>query len=328
LFKNFIAYLKNEGHECIVVIRDKDVTRKLMEYYKIEYECLSSPGKGLFDAFKELISRTYKIIRLHKKHSFDYAFGTSVSIGFLTLFSRGKVISYNLNEDDDAVVPLYCWLAYPFSTFICNPDCLKFKRWKKKRLLHNSYHELAYLHPDNFSADKSILNKYNLKPGRYIIARFSALTAHHDVNAEGISKELWTRIESLLKGYEIVKSIENASTHTIEPQDMHHILAFAKMVVSDSQTMTIEAAVLGIPALRINTFIGKSTVIDELEKKYSLAVGIQPGNMNDITDTLKSMLEKKALSEGKKKLKRLFQDKCDLNKWIQLQFNKMLSYES
>ena len=37
----------------------------------------------------------------------------------------------------------------------------------------------------------------NLIPQQYIIVRLSALTAHHDMKAEGITKELEQQIEKL-----------------------------------------------------------------------------------------------------------------------------------
>ena len=49
----------------------------------------------------------------------------------------------------------------PFSTKIFNPSCLKYNKWKNKRVLYDSYHELAYLHPNYFTPDAQILNKYD-----------------------------------------------------------------------------------------------------------------------------------------------------------------------
>jgi len=329
LFKNFIKYLKKKKHNVVTVCRNKDVTTKLLDFYEIRYFCLSEPGNNLIGMLKELLIRDYKVFKLHNNQNFNLAFGTSLSIAHLSALT--KVKSINFNEDDDSVVLYYAYLTYPFTTTIVNPDCIKFKKWHNKRLFVPSYHELAYLHPNNFKPNKEVLKKYRLEEKKYIIIRFSALKAHHDTKAKGISNSLWTNLNVLISKYKykVIKSIENSNYCEIEPWDMHHILAFAKIIISDSQTMTIEGAVLGIPSIRINTFIGKSTVIEELEKKYKLAIGFLPNQEEDVLLTIKAILsDQKIDSLWKERLEKLLREKDDLNKWMIEYFNKLnLDYE-
>ncbi len=315
LFKNFIKYLTGKGIKVVTTSRDKEITNMLLEHYGIEYVSLSAPRKGLFNMFLELLVRDYEILKLHRKHQFTYAFGTSVSIAHLSAITQVK--SYNFNEDDDDVVALYTNITYPFCTKIINPDCLRYNKWRERRVLYPSYHELAYLHPNNFKADESVLQKYGLEKGKYVIFRLVALAAHHDIGAKGISAALKAKMQAELSGYHIVESFEGKAGNKVDPWDMHHLLAFAKMIISDSQTMTIEAAVLGIPAIRINTFIGKSTVIDELEQKYLLAYGFFPHQEQTILDTLKSLLANTSLEQDwKQKQQTFLNDKVDFNNWM------------
>jgi len=51
---------------------------------------------------------------------------------------------------------------------------------------------------------------------------------------------------------------------------MHSLLYYATMFIGDSQTMTSEAAMLGTPSLKLNSFAGKLSVPNELEQKYQL----------------------------------------------------------
>lgn len=333
LFKNFMRFLKNEHVPFIIATRDKEVTNTLISHDGFGFHSLSSPGKGLLAMGKELIVRDLSIFGLHRKHKFTHAFGTSVSIAHLSMVS--KVKSYNFNEDDDDVVPLYTKITYPFSTKIINPDCLNYKKWKNKRVLHSSYHELAYLHPNNFTPDINIIKSYDLQPKKYVIIRLSALAAHHDVGMKGISKDLLAKIKTLLKDYTIIESSELATQYKVKPWDMHHILAFAKMIISDSQTMTIEGAVLGIPALRINTFIDKSTVIAELENKYKLAYGFYPNDENSIVSTIAYLTQNHQIySLWQEKLKIMLNDKIDFNQWMisyyinEIKNNTKLQYDT
>ena len=53
-------------------------------------------------------------------------------------------------------------------------------------------------------------------------------------------------------------------------------MAFATLYIGDSQSMANEAAMLGVPSLRFNDFVGakKIGVMEELEHVYGLTYGI------------------------------------------------------
>ena len=131
----------------------------------------------------------------------------------------------------------------------------------------------------------------------------------------------------LRKDYKIAKSIENERTHQIDRWDMHHIMAFSKMIISDSQTMTIEGAVLGIPAIRVNTFVGQSKVIQELEEKYKLAFGILPTEEELVLRTVRELLYSPDTdTTWAQRRELLLLDKTDLTKWMVNFFRKDLHH--
>lgn len=312
LFKNLINKFKNYGHRIHIVARDKDITLKLLGNLKLEYQVAPINTVPYLHNGLELIHRAILLNKLHKKYKFKYAIGSDTSIAHIM-----NVKSFVVAEDDDDYTKIFSYITYPFVYKVINPSCLRFEKWKDKRVLHNSYHELAYLHPDNFTPDVKILGSYGLEKYKYIVVRFSALKAFHDTKAKGISGKLWYEIEKVLRGYEVIKSVEGERTHRIEPWDMHHIMAFAKMIISDSQTMTIEGAVLGIPSIRINTFVGKSSVIDELERKYKLAIGILPDKEDDILRTIQSILDNPETDKiWAERRAQLLREKVDFNQWL------------
>jgi len=315
LFRNYIDYLKGKGHRVFVVSRKKDVTEKLLDYYKIDHYPVTLAAKTKYGMLKELLERNKFIFNLHKKNKFSAAFGTSASIGFLKL--KYGVPAFNFNEDDDDVIKIYSYLAYSFATKVINPDCLRFNKWRNKRVLHSSYHELAYLHPNNFIPDINIVKSYNLETKKYVIIRLSALQAHHDIGIKGISKELLEIIKENLFEYKIIESTEQNKKYHIKPWDMHHFLAYAKMIISNSQTITAEAAVLGIPSIRINDFVGRISYLEELENKYGLTYGFKPYQKNEIQDKINYILSLKELDyiwQNKRKL--MLSDKIDLTDWM------------
>ena len=137
-----------------------------------------------------------------------------------------------------------------------------------------SYQELAYLHPNHFTADKSVVNGYGIDTNKpYFVMRFASLKAHHDDGIRGINTEIAQRLIDILSPY---GQIYITSERELEPQfepyririnplDMHHVMAFASLYIGDSQTMAAEAGVLGTPFVRFNDFVGRLSYIHELE---------------------------------------------------------------
>jgi len=202
LFKNFIKAATDAGHEIIVTSRKKGVTTELLDHYNIDHKILSEERNGLLNKVWELFMRTLKIIKIHLNNNIDLALGTSSSIGFLTVLFG--VPSYVFGESDDDVVPFFAWSAFPFATKIVQPKGMRYNKWKNKRVFHNSYHELAYLHPNVFSPNEKILDKYKLKPKEYIIIRNTSLKAHHDIGVSGLGKKVWERVYEFVKDYPLI----------------------------------------------------------------------------------------------------------------------------
>lgn len=322
LFKNLIFYLKKNKYNITVVSREKDAANDLLRHYKIDAFSLSRVGATPIRMFGELMKRDLRVLKLHRKYRFDFAFGTSYSIAHLSAVS--KVKSFVFEEDDDDILPLFSAITYPFATGIVIPFCLRYRKWKKKRVLHNSYHELAYLHPDNFSPDKQILEKYKLEPQTYILLRSSALKAHHDLKIKGLEGTAWQKVYELLKDHTIISSKEGDEDRRVAPWDMHHVMAFSKMLVSDSQTMTMEAAVLGIPSIRYNSFAGKISYLEEAEHKYGLTFGFLPGQDDEMIRKIEGLLKNKNLAdEWQVKRRKMLEDKANFLDW-QINFFRSL----
>ena len=85
------------------------------------------------------------------------------------------------------------------------------------------------------------------------------------------------------------------------------------MLIGDSQTMTSEAAVLGTPAIRCNTFVGKISYLEEEEHKYGLTYGFRPENSDAMFAKIEELI---AISDLKKEWQRrrqkMLADKIDV----------------
>lgn len=274
MFRYTIENLKNNRHEIVVVIRPKDVLEQLClnvgwNFYKVK----NRPKKwGMFGLAISLIEKICEVFRIVRKEKPDILIGSD---GVLAVV--GKLIgkpAFECSEDDAEAIALYARMFFPIYTGVICPNCCSAWKWNKKKIAYPSYHELGYLHPNQFIPDKQKVEQYGIITTQpYILVRFAQLTAHHDVGIHGINTEIAERMIERLKPY---GRIYITSERPLEPQfeqyrikidplDMHHVMAFASLYIGDSQTMAAEAGVLGTPFVRLNDFVGRLSYLHELE---------------------------------------------------------------
>jgi len=95
-------------------------------------------------------------------------------------------------------------------------------------------------------------------------------------------------------------------------------MAYAKLYIGDSQSMAVEAAVLGTPSIRFSDFSGRIGVLEELEKKYGLTYGINPDQPQALLKTVNMLLEMAHLNETfQTRRKKMLQDKIDVTAFFQ-----------
>lgn len=326
LFKNVIANLStNKEHTIATVIKSKDVLESLLQSEGINYTNLLPEGRkndkfSIFKGVLKCIVRLYKFSKYFKPH---ILVGTSVEISYVGRFLG--IPSINVNEDDFNAVPYYSYLAYPFANYIVAPKSCPTGRWEDKTIHYEGYHELAYLHPNNFKPDRSILKKYINSIRPYSLIRLSSLNAHHDFGISGLSKEV---LQGIINKLERTSDVYITSEQVlypefkkyqlpVPPQHIHHIISFAKIFIGDSQTMAAEAAVLGVPSIRINDFVGKLGYLDELEKKYQLTFGVKPSEKQNLFTVIDELISNNRLSEEWEfKRDKMLSDKIDVTNFL------------
>lgn len=293
LLKNVIPILNKRGIETRILIKKKDVLEKLLQASGFAYTNIQPQGRkpSTFGIIKGLIERDWQILKWCLREKPDVLAGTSTEITHV-----GKLLgipSIVLNEDDADQVPRFAKLGYPFATKIVAPVSCRVGKWENKAVKYEGYHELAYLHPDHFQFDPSIKNKFNLAD-KYFILRFSGLDAHHDGGKTGINDELALKIIDMLFPHgSVYITSERPLRNDLEPYRMpvapehiHQVMAGASMFIGDSQTMAAEAAVLGVPSVRFNDFVGKLGYLEELQH-----LGLTRGVETDKPDLLLSVIQ-------------------------------------
>jgi uncharacterized protein len=336
LYKNLIRILQQKGHFVLVTVKDIKSARTLMDNLGIQYICIGHKSDGLISKAVNQIKYDTIIAKLVRENNIDIGIGTSISLTHVSFFTR--LTSFFFEDDDSAVVPFSKIVAHPFATFIVSPDVLSYERNKNKHITYAGYHELAYLHPNRFTPDPTVLHEAGLKEGEpYFILRFNAFKAHHDIGVKGLSIENKRKLINLLlkKGKVFITTERDIDQEfeefrfRISPEKAHSFLYYATMLIGDSQTMTSEAAVLGTPAIRSNSFVGKISYLEEEEHKYELTYGFLPEQTERMfakIDELLSMPDLKA--EWQRRRLKMLEDKIDVTAFfIWLIENYPKSYE-
>jgi hypothetical protein len=123
-------------------------------------------------------------------------------------------------------------------------------------------------------------------------------TSTHDVGKQGINDDALRRIVHFLqpKGKVIINS-ERALPSDLEKfalkfnkADVAHYLAHAAIFISDSTTMCAEAAVLGTPAIEIDTWHEDFRQYTQLHDRYQLLFGFYPAQIEKALHFLDELL--------------------------------------
>jgi uncharacterized protein len=283
LFKNTIRQLSANGHETTVLIKDIPVLKAILDDAGIHYQVLGSKGKGITGKLLKQAGFVFRTYGLHRQKHFDVGIGISVTLPLLSRITSMPAIV--CDDDDKKATPYFAWLAHNNAAALLRPQALSHEGNSENTIYYNGYHELAYLHPAVFTADASVLKEQGLQPGEtFFIVRLVSLKAHHDKGIKGIGREEMHTLAKTLKPHGRIiltheaggEQIPGTEPLRIHPARLHHLMAYAKMIISDGQTMCSEAACLGVPSVRINDFAGRISYLQEQEEKWKLTFGFKP----------------------------------------------------
>lgn len=327
LYRNVYKRLMANGHQVQVVVKDIPAAKKLLDIYGIPYTELGKKKDNIIWKGLEQLIYNWRIGKIVRKNHITMGFGSSINIPHVSKMST--MTSVICDDDDDAVEPLFTKFAHPFADVILTPDCIQ--RKAKKSWYYPGYHDLAYLHPNVFTPDTAVLDDAGIdykvdKNGRvecepFFIMRFNAFKAHHDIGAEGLSIEDKRRLVSLLAqhGKVFITTERNMDEEflpyqlKVSPEKIHSLMYYATMFVGDSQSMTSEAAVLGTPAIKCNSFAGRLAVPNEIEEKYQLCFCFLPANAEAMFSKITELLAMPNLrAEFQARRQRMLADKIDV----------------
>jgi predicted glycosyltransferase len=277
-FRYIVSELEAQGHEVRVCVRDKEVATDLLEAFDIDHRVLARMADS-YSLPGLLASQVGYLARLVREaRRFDPDVITSiggVEIAYVAPLAGARSVAFNDSEG----MPVHD-VSLPLVDVICTPRAYH-RDFGSRHVRYDGYHELAYLHPDRFRPSADRLREAGLEPGEpYFVLRFVAWQANHDMGKQGLSPATKRELADSLSEHgavyitseaDLPREFEQYRT-PIPPELAHDLLAFADLYVGDSQTMTTEAALLGTPAVRSNSFVGDGDMSNfvELEERYEL----------------------------------------------------------
>lgn len=249
--------MKKKNHTFLIIAKNRNVTHKLLDYYRINYIKRKDYPNSLFGKlFSIPLTDIFVIIKsLCFKPDIMIGFsGTHIShAGFLL-----RIPSIVLDDTDHAHL---AHLSYKnFASKIITPKCFK-KNFGKKHIKINSYTELFYLHKKYFKPNNNVLKKLNLsKNEEYVILRFVSWNANHDFGIKTLSYDdkkkifnyLKRKIKVFISSESELDSEFKSHELNIHPALMHDALYYSKFYVGEGGTTASESAILGVPSIYTN----------------------------------------------------------------------------
>lgn len=321
LFKNPIALLQRKGHEVEIVALRREVTEDLLKAFGFQYVTLGRAHQHLLIKSLDMVRRDFRmagLIREFRPH-------VVVSTGIPYSVQAARVCGIpSIAFSDTEIATLVLQTMLPFVSAVCTPSCFDLDLGPK-HIKYDGYHELAYLHPNYFEPDPTVVERLGIERDEpYVLLRISSADSSHDLGARKGLFDDPTAASDLLGWLEQFGKVLMTSelplpndfekyNVDVQPHMIHDLIGFATVYVGEGATMASEAGVLGVPWI----FVSDTTrgYLREQEEKYGL--GCVVSDWDSAKRKIKDWMKKEDLkSSWQLKRERLIKDKIDVSAFI------------
>ena len=262
LYRETIRQLEDREIDVTVFARDDSCTLDILDYYDIAYLVYGARNGGRLELAQELPGHLWRIKRAVADRSLDVIFGMGVYSTYAAWLANATAITVM----DSEPLAFKQRLTSPIVGAFLTPASFR-RDLGPKHFVFDGFKETAYLHPAIFTPTGDARQALELSHEEsFSIVRFNAFNGHHDMGRAGFSTEQKQELIRELDQFGTVFVSDEAEKLDIsalpaKPYDahpalMHDALAEADLLIADTQTMVTEAALLGTPAIRSNSFVG------------------------------------------------------------------------
>ncbi len=316
-FKNLIRIMESKGHQFFIVSRDKEVALELLRIYKLDYRSRSTGGNSYIGKLFYLLKADSLILTCAIKFKPDLF----LSCGSPYASTVSKILRkphIAIDDTEHAMFERHFYSA--FTDTILNPSAY-YLDIGSKQIRFNGFMEQCYLHSNYFHPKMENIKSLGLKDGEsYVFLRFISWKATHDIGHSGMSLSFkLALIKELLNHTKVFISSESDLPPQFQkyklnttPEKIHDVLAFAKMFIGEGATMASECAMLGTPAIYINS-LSAGTL--EEQERYGLVYGFRnsKGAMEKVFELLKNP---NLHTEFIEKRNQMFNNKIDVTRFL------------
>lgn len=282
LYKHAVTALRERGHDVLVMARDYGCTIDLLEYHGVAHVTYGGCETTKRSLFANLPAHYANIVRETRRFDPDVVMGMGAYAAHAGALVGAPVVLVLDSEPtslDHAV-------SRPFARALVTPASFR-KDLGDRHYVFDGFLESAYLHPSVFSPDPSIREELGVADDeRFVVLRLNAFGSHHDVGRTGFTPAQRRQlVRSLADRATVFVSDESdaadlsdlpARSFDCHPGRLHDVLAAADLLVADTQTTVTEAALIGTPAIRSNSFVGEDDMgnflaLEEEGLVYNLA---------------------------------------------------------
>jgi predicted glycosyltransferase len=321
LFRNAIAGLRKRGHEVSVAAVKKETTITLLTYYKLQYEVFGVDRKILTSKVLDILPRDLNLLKFAARVEPEII----VSTGSPYAAQVSKVLGIpHVAFGDTEIAGAITKMMLPFTDAICTPSCFSLDLGPKQ-IRYNGYKEIAYLHPNYFRPDSSVLDELGVKPGAaYSVVRLASWTSSHDVGERGFGFTTTGQVMDFLNFLEgwgrvfltterpLPKEFDHY-TSRLPLNRVHDLLNYASLYIGEGATMASEAGVLGTPWIFVSE-AGRGYLTDQ---QANYALGFHVKSEGDARKRAEEILSNKDVkAEWGAKRRNLLHDKIDVTAFI------------
>ena len=330
-FRYIVKRLETRGDRVLTLAVEKDGDTQLLERFGIPY-VLSARSTG-----KNIVEKGLLFLGLCVEHTWRaLRFQPDVLIGRASpMMAVAAWITHkpHIIYEDTEVSKFALRICKRLSTKILTPRTFLSDLGPRQERL-DTYKELFYLHPSVFTPERQVLRDCGFNPDEpYVLVRFVAWNASHDIGKHGLDDEGKIRLVQRLERYgRVYVSAEGDVPEALRPRLLrtpyeliHHVLAFAQLVFSEGATMASEAAVLGTHALYVNTIVSGST--REQSERFHLMYCFNEGEDRyeraaAQAEALLATPDLKAI--GLEKQRKLLSEKVDINGYYMAEMDRLV----
>ncbi|RQW06546.1 DUF354 domain-containing protein [candidate division KSB1 bacterium] len=255
-FKYIYWELSRRGWTFLFAAKRKDVTEVLLRAYGLPSIIFSESKRSLLLKILHLPPELWAFYRLVRTFRPTLLFSNlSVHSSWIGAICGLRHIAF-IDTEHRRLLDV---VTMPFAQVKLTPESYG-RHLGSNHIRYRGNHELAYLSPQRFKPNPEVRDLLGIGLEPYVVLRFVAWQAFHDVGRHGISHDLKVKLVlELQKTRRVFISSEVALSKALQPYQLnvpperiHDVLYYADAYIGEGGTMASEAACLGTPAVYIN----------------------------------------------------------------------------